>query len=86
MVFAVAKTCFNGITVVSYAATVTVAAILTSSSEMVKEPAVAAVLATEISVTTAVVELGTVYKVVLVVVVAAPRNRTFDVVVGIYFS
>jgi hypothetical protein len=36
-------------------------------------------------VTTVVVEEGVVYKVVLDVE-AAPRNRTFDVVVGIFIS
>jgi hypothetical protein len=45
----------------------------------VKVPALAEVLETTMLVITVVVEAGTVYKVVPVLVVAAPRNNGFDV-------
>jgi len=73
MVLVATRDCFIGITVESYAPTVTVVARLVPAKPMVNEPAVPAVLVTIISVTTVVVDAGTVYKVVLVVVDAAPR-------------
>jgi hypothetical protein len=83
MVLPVASTCFIGIIVESVAATVTVVAIDKSSNAIVKVPALPAVFTTMISVTIAVVEDGTVYRVVVVVVVAAPRKSALGVV-GIY--
>jgi hypothetical protein len=64
----------------SFAPTVTVVARFTSFRDMVKVPLDPAVLVTTMLVTTAMVLAGTVYKVVDVVVVAAPRNKTLGVV------
>jgi hypothetical protein len=85
MVLPVVSTCFIGIIVESVAATVTVVAMLTSSNAIVKVPELPAVLTTIISVTTAVVEAGTVYNVVVVVVVAAPRKSALVVVAISYY-
>ena len=60
IVCVVANTCLSGITVESYAPTVTVVAIDTSLSAIVKVPDVPAVLVTTMSVTTVVVDDGTV--------------------------
>jgi hypothetical protein len=73
------------IIVESYDPTLTVVAIEVPSREIVKVPAVPAVLVTTILVTTVVVAAGTVYKVVVVVVVAAPRNNTLEVVAISYY-
>jgi|SanBayMetagenome_1026888.scaffolds.fasta_scaffold14945_2 hypothetical protein len=87
IVFAVASTCFNGITVELKAPTDTVVAIDTSSRAIVNVPADPAVLTTIISVTTVVVEEGTVYNVVVVVVVAAPRKSALvNVAISYYLS
>jgi hypothetical protein len=85
IVFVVARTCFKSIIVESYAPTVTVVAIDTSSSSKVNVADVAAVLVTTILVTTVVVDAGTVYKVALDVA-AAPRNRALDVVAISYYT
>ena len=60
MVLVATRTCLQGITVVSLAATVMVLAITVPLRLMVNVPDVAAVLATIISVTTVVVADGTV--------------------------
>jgi hypothetical protein len=79
IVWVVASTCLSGITVVSYAPTVTVLAITVPPRYKVNDPAVPAVLATRMSVTTVVVAAGTVYNVVVTVVDAAPLKRALDV-------
>jgi len=73
------NTCLMSIIVESYAPTVTVVAKLLPPNPRVKVPLLAAVLVTTMLVTTAVVAEGTVYKVVLVVVVAAPLKSVFGV-------
>jgi hypothetical protein len=75
-----AKTCLISNTVESLADTLTVVAKFTLSKAIVYVPADPAVLVTTMLVTTAMVLAGTVYKVVDVVVVAAPRNKTLGVV------
>jgi hypothetical protein len=85
IVFVVANTCFNGITVESLAATITVVAIETPSSAIVKVAWVAAVLVTTISVITAVVADGTVYRVVLDVAAAALTSALLVVAISYYF-
>jgi len=69
---------------VSFAATATSLAIETSSSNKSNVAAVAAVLATKTLVTTAVVDAGTVYRVVLDVD-AAPLKSALDVVAISYY-
>jgi hypothetical protein len=85
MVFVVASTCFNGITVVSLAATATVVAIETPSKARVKVPADAAVLVTAISVITVVVDAGTVYNVALDVAAAVLTRALLVVAISYYF-
>jgi hypothetical protein len=72
--------CLTSNTVESFAPTAVVTANGTSARVSVKVPAVPAELVTTMLVTTAVVLEGTVYKVVVVVVVAAPRNSALAVV------
>jgi hypothetical protein len=79
IVLVVARTCLISSTTESFAPTDTASASNTSLRETVKVPADEAVLATTRFVTTAVVAEGTVYKVVLVVVVAAPLKSVFGV-------
>jgi hypothetical protein len=75
------STCLVSIITVSLAATETVVAKLVPANPIVKVPALAAVLVIEILVTTAVVLAGTVYSVVAVFVVAAPRNKVLGVAI-----
>jgi hypothetical protein len=70
----------------SRAPTVTVVAKFTSSSNIVKVPEELALLVTAMLVTIAVVAAGTVYNTVLVVVVAAPRNKVLGVAVILKLS
>jgi len=84
IVFVVASTCFISIIVESYAPTVTVVAIDTSSSSKLNVPAEPAVLVTTMLVTTVVVDAGTVYRVVLDVA-AAPLKSALDVVAISYY-
>jgi len=79
MVLVVANVCFKEMDVESFAPTATAEAIDTPSRARVKVCEEPDVFATKISVTTAVVEDGTVYRVVVVVVVAAPRKSAFEV-------
>jgi hypothetical protein len=79
IVFVVARTCLMSRTTESFAPTATASASKTSFSERVKVPALDAVFVTTMFVTTVEVAEGTVYKVVEVVVVAAPRNKFFGV-------
>ena len=67
------------------AAIATASASLTPLSDKSKVAAVVAVFATTMFDTTVVVELGTVYKVVVSVVVAAPRNSALEVVAISYY-
>ena len=67
-------------TVESLPPTVIVGANNTPPNESVKVPALAEVLVATMLVTTVTVEDGTVYSVVVVVVVAAPRKSVFDTV------
>jgi hypothetical protein len=78
--------CFRSIAVESFAAITTVLASKTEFSDKVNVACVAAVLAITMLVTTVVVADGTVYRVVLVVVVAAPRKRVFDTVAISYYT
>jgi hypothetical protein len=80
IVFPAARTCLMSSTDESFAPTVTVVAKLTSFRDIVKDPVDPEVFVTTMLVTTAMVLAGTVYKVVDVVVVAAPRNKTLGVV------
>jgi len=73
------------IIVESSAPTRTVVAKLVPPRAMVKVPEELAVLVITMLVTTAVVAEGTVYKVVEVVVVAAPRNKVLDIVAINYY-
>jgi hypothetical protein len=75
----VVKTCLMSSTIESFAAIEIASDKRTLSSDRVNVPALAAVLVTTMLVTTAVVADGTVYKVVLVVVVAAPLKSVFGV-------
>jgi hypothetical protein len=79
IVWAAIKTCFRSITVESKAPTVTVVARFVPPKPIVKVPEALAVLVITMLVTTAVVSAGTVYKVVEVVVVAAPLKSVFGV-------
>jgi hypothetical protein len=74
------------ITVESKLPTVTVVARFVPPNPRVKVPAALAVLVTMIEVTTVVVADGTVYSVVAVFVVAAPRKSAFDTVAISYNS
>jgi hypothetical protein len=69
----------------SYAPTVTVVAIETSSRSKLNVPDVPAVLVTTMLVTTVVVDAGTVYRVVLDVA-AAPLARAFEIVAISYYT
>jgi nitrate/nitrite transporter NarK len=79
IVLLAARTCLISRIVESLAPIATASASKTSLRERVKVPALAAVLVTTMLVTTVEVAEGTVYKVVEVVVVAAPRNKFFGV-------
>jgi hypothetical protein len=83
IIFVVVRTCFIGILSESFAEIGTVVAIDTPSSVNVNVAADAAVLTTSISVTTVVVDAGTVYRVVLDVA-AAPLKRALVVVAIVY--
>lgn len=83
IVFGVAKTCFKEMLIESFAAIDTVVAKDTSSNNNVNVPELAAVLVITMSVTTVVVRLGTVYRVVEEVA-AAPLNSVFTVTAIIY--
>jgi hypothetical protein len=85
IVFVAASTCFISIIVESYAPTVTVVAIETSSRSNVNVPDVPAVLVTTIFVTTAVVADGTVYRVVLDVAAAVLARALVTVAISYYF-
>jgi len=85
MVLLADKTCLSGITVESFAATATAVAILMPASASVNVPALPDVFVTTISVTTVVVDAGTVYKVVAVLVVAAPLKSALVVVAINYY-
>lgn len=85
IVFVVARTCLREMLIESFAETGTAVAIDTPSSAKVKVAPEAAVLTTSISVTTVVVDAGTVYSVVLDVD-AAPLKRTLvTVAISYYF-
>jgi len=80
-------TCLRSMMTVSFAAIETVVAIATPSMASVYVAPDAAVFVTMMLVTTVVVlVVGTVYKVVAVFVVAAPRKRTFEVVAISYYA
>jgi len=72
IIFVAARTCLSDILIESFAAIATVVAIATPSKVRVNVAADAAVFVITISVTTVVVDAGTVYRVVLDVA-AAPR-------------
>jgi len=89
MVCVVVSTCLRSTKIVELAA---IAAVVNNDVlepatpiPRVKVAAVAAVLVTAMLVTVAVVDAGTVYKTVVVVVVAAPRNSGFTVVAISYY-
>jgi hypothetical protein len=79
IVFVATSTCLMSSTTESFAPTDIASASKTSFKEIVKVPALDAVLAITIFVTTVFVLEGTVYKVVEVVVVAAPLKSVFGV-------
>jgi hypothetical protein len=79
IVWVAVRTCLRSITVESIAPTVTVVARFVPARPIVKLALLPAVFVTTMLVTTAVVLDGTVYKVVLVVVVAAPLKSVFGV-------
>jgi hypothetical protein len=79
IVCVVSKLCLMSITVESFPPTAIAVARATPFIARVKVPALTAVLDTTMLVITAVVDAGTVYKTVPVLVVAAPRNNGFDV-------
>jgi hypothetical protein len=79
------RVCFISITTESSAPTATVVAKLVLPRPKVKVPLELSVLVTTMLVTTAVVAEGTVYRVVEVVVVAAPRNKVLDIVAISYY-
>lgn len=78
------RTCFRSKSAVVFAASETPDRISTPSNLIVNVAAVAAVFATTMFVTTAVVAEGTVYSVVFDVA-AAVLARVLDIVVAIYF-
>ena len=79
MVSVAFRVCLMSITVESNGPIVIVGAKIVPAKPKVYVPEVSAVLVTTMLVTTAVVAEGTVYSTVLVVVVAAPRNKVFGV-------
>jgi hypothetical protein len=79
IVCVVSKLCLMSITVESFPPTAIDVARAIPPKASVKVPALAEVLETTMLVTTVVVDEGTVYKTVAVLVVAAPRNNGFDV-------
>jgi hypothetical protein len=83
--FVATSTCFKSMYTVVFAAMAAVVCRLVPASPSVKVPAVPAVLVTAMLLTIVVVAEGTVYKVVAVLVVAAPRNSAL-VDVGIDYS
>ena len=85
IVFVAAITCFNGIIVESLAPTATAVAMLVPFNANVKVAEDVAVFVTTMLVTTVVVADGTVYNVVPVDVVAAPRNSALVVVAISYY-
>jgi hypothetical protein len=84
IVFVVASTCFKSMYTEELAAIAVVVCNATPSRERLNVPAVPAVLVTTIFVITAVVEEGTVYRVVLDVA-AAVRARALVVVAISYY-
>jgi len=79
MVFAAARTCLISNVAIELAAIDTVVANATSSKDKVNVYADEPVLDTTMFVIIAVVDAGTVYRVVDVVVVAAPRKSALEV-------
>jgi hypothetical protein len=78
-------TCLISKVAIESAAIGVVSASLTPLSDRSNVAAVAAVLVTTMLVTTVVVAEGTVYRVVVRVVVAAPLKRAFDTVAISYY-
>jgi hypothetical protein len=85
MVCVVVSTCLRSTKIVELAAIAAVVNNDVPARPRVNVAAVAAVLVTAILVTVEVVDAGTVYRTVVVVVVAAPRNSGFTVVAISYY-